>query len=140
MNTTNLIQQETATTALISPHELPNTNNHYTTKLKLRQQRRAHEEAKETRRINDNGTFIIEKTQDSLLENNNARTTKMSQNRTERKDDLIDNFHALAEYKHPSLAEYKHPLKQRHMEINVVADGESNATPVVEIREYNQAA
>jgi hypothetical protein len=134
MTATNLSPREIAEIVATSPTSTsePSTPNRYEEDNKRKQSRLTRKETKETRKINDNGTFIIEKTQDSLLANNNIYAQQMRLIRAKGKQYIIDNFHALAEY--------EHPLAERHTEMNVVADGESNATPVVKIGKYNQAA
>ncbi|MDR0607520.1 MAG: hypothetical protein LBG52_04100 [Candidatus Peribacteria bacterium] len=131
MSTTNLLKQEIVSAAPIATLELPKTNS-YEEDRKRNQTRANHLREKQIRIINDNGTFIIEKTQDSLLANNNIYTKQLKMIKERGKERIIDNFHLLAEYEHP-LAEYEYPLAERHTEMILTAnDGESVGTPVVE--------
>ncbi|MDR0860309.1 MAG: hypothetical protein LBO09_05030 [Candidatus Peribacteria bacterium] len=115
-------QQEIVSTSAINPIQLPKADRHNVDQRK-KQKRLAYQEWKETKAINDNGAFIIENTQDSLLANNNIYTKQMKLIKEKGKQYLIDNFHALAEY--------EHPLAERHNEIMLTADGEGTASPVV---------
>ncbi|MDR2540491.1 MAG: hypothetical protein LBD11_01600 [Candidatus Peribacteria bacterium] len=97
--TTNTLQ-ETASISSITPNTLP-TEDRHSVDQRRKQKRLAYKEWKETKAINDNGAFIIENTQDSLLTNNNIHTEQMKLIREKGKQYLIDNLHTLAEYKHP---------------------------------------
>ncbi|GHV25569.1 hypothetical protein FACS1894176_04360 [Bacteroidia bacterium] len=122
MNTN--LKQEIISTSPINPTAMPTLDRH-SEDQRRKQIRLAYQEWKETKAINDNGAFIIENTQDSLLTNNNMYTKQMKLIREKGKQYIIGNFHALAEY--------KHPLAEQHNEMILTADGKSIANPVIKV-------